>query len=124
MESTRQQKFSRLIQKDMSEIFQRESFSLFGGVMISVTVVRMSPDLGLAKVYVSFLLAKNPEETLELIREKTPYLRNLLGKKIKNQVRKIPELMFYLDDSSEYASKMDQLFNELDIPSEDKDDEE
>jgi len=94
-----------------------------GLVMVSVTMVRMSPDLGVAKIYLSFLLAKKPEETLEFIKEKTPYLRNLLAKKIKNQVRKIPELLFYLDDSSEYASRMDQLFNELDIPSERKDDE-
>ena len=124
MESTRQQKFSRLIQKDMSEIFQRESFSLFNGAMVSVTIVRMSPDLGLAKVYLSFMLAKDPEALLAIVRGKTAYFRNLLGKKIKHQVRKIPELNFYLDDSSEYASKMDQLFDELDIPPSDTEDEE
>ncbi len=122
MESTRQQKFSKLIQKDMSEIFQKEGFSFLGGAMVSVTMVRMSPDLGVAKIYLSFLLAKDPQEKLDFIKEKTSYLRNLLAKKIKNQVRKIPELLFYLDDSSEYASKMEQLFNELDIPSESKDD--
>ncbi len=116
MESTRQQKFSKLIQRDMSDIFQKESFSLFGGAMASVTVVRMSPDLGLAKIYVSFMLAKDADSLLDVIRNKTPYLRNLLGKKIKHQVRKIPELHFYLDDSANYASKMDQLFDKLNIP--------
>jgi len=123
MESTRQQKFSKLIQKDMSIILQKEGFSFLGGTMVSVTMVRMSPDLGVAKVYLSFMMAKDAEAKLELIKEKTSYLRNLLGKKIKNQVRKIPELLFYLDDSAEYVSKMDQLFNELDIPADDKDDE-
>lgn len=123
MESTRQQKFSRLIQRDMSEIFQRESTFLFDRVMITVTTVRVSPDLGVAKIYLSLLLSDDNEATLEKIREASGKLRNLLGKKIRNQVKKIPEIYFYLDDSADYASKMDKIIKGLDIPEEEKGDE-
>lgn len=116
MESKRQQKFARLIQKDLSEIFQKDAKNLFNGAFITVTEVKVSPDLGLAKVYLSFLLAKNKEDLLEDIKEKGKNIRHLLATKIKNQVRIIPELVFYLDESAEYASKMDTLISKLDIP--------
>ncbi|MFK7900596.1 MAG: 30S ribosome-binding factor RbfA [Cyclobacteriaceae bacterium] len=123
MESTRQQKFARLIQRDMSEIFQRESTFLFDRVMITVTTVRVSPDLGVAKIYLSLLLSNDNGATLEKIKDATSKLRNLLGKKIKNQVKKVPEIYFYLDDSADYASKMDNLISGLDIPEENKEDQ-
>jgi ribosome-binding factor A len=116
MESKRQQKFARLIQKDLSEIFQRDAKSLFGGAFITVTDIKVSPDLGLAKVYLSFMLAKDKTGLLENIKEKSKSIRQMLASKIRNQVRVIPELAFYLDDTIEHATKMDALIANLQIP--------
>lgn len=109
MESTRQLKSARLIQKEMAEIFLAESRGLFGSVMISVTVCRMSADLGIAKLYVSLFPVKDKDKLLIKIREKTPELRGILGKRIRQQVRVIPELVFFLDDSIDYAEHINQL---------------
>ena len=122
MESKRQQKFSRLIQKELAEIFQREVPHLFEGAYISVSVVRVSPDLGVARVYLSVMMAKNNEATLLEVRTNTRTLRHLLAQRIKSQVRVIPELVFYLDDSAEYAAQMDKIFSKLDIPPASEDD--
>ncbi|WP_347157602.1 30S ribosome-binding factor RbfA [Pontibacter chitinilyticus] len=116
MESKRQQKFSRLIQKELADIFQRETTHLFNGAYISVSVVRVSPDLGLARVYLGVMMAPNAEAVLLEVRVNTKTVRHLLAQRIKNQVRVIPELNFYLDDSAAYAARMDSLFNDLDIP--------
>ena len=126
MESKRQQKFSRLIQKELADIFQREVPHLFGGAFISVSVVRVSPDLGLARVYISLLRAQNAEATLLEVRANTKTIRHLLAQRIKNQVRIVPELAIFLDDSAEYAARIDKLFDNLEIPpaSEDDEDEE
>ncbi|EJF11435.1 MULTISPECIES: 30S ribosome-binding factor RbfA [Pontibacter] len=125
MESKRQQKFSRLIQRELAEIFQREVPHLFGGAYISVSVVRMSPDLGLARVYLSVMNAKDGNEMLlQELRVNTKTIRHLLAQRIKKQVRVIPELVFFLDDTAEYAAKIDKLFSGLDIPPAPEEDEE
>lgn len=127
MESQRQQKFSRLIQKELGEIFQQDIKSMFGGAFITVTTVRMSPDLSVAKVFLSFLLVKDREALLEQIKSETKSIRNLLGQRIRKQVRIIPQLVFYLDDTMDYASKIDNIISKLDIPpatQEDKDKDE
>ena len=116
MESKRQQKFARLIQKDLGDIFQRDARSQFEGAFITVTDVKVSPDLGIARVYLSFMLVKDKQATLEAIRDKTKYLRQLLANRIRHQVRVIPELHFFLDDSADYAAKMDALFSNIVIP--------
>jgi ribosome-binding factor A len=123
MESKRQQKFARLIQKDLSEIFQRDAKSMFNGAFITVTEVKVSPDLSIAKVYLSFLLAKNKNTLLEEIKEKGKAIRQLLAAKIKNQARIIPELHFYLDESLEYAAKIDNLLSTIHIPPATEEDE-
>ncbi len=109
MESTRQKKVSRLIQKELSIIFQQNARSFSNLTIITVTVVHVSPDLGLAKIYLSLFPSDNKDELLEKIIEKTSFLRNELSKKIRHQVRSIPELAFYLDDSLDYADNIDQL---------------
>ena len=119
----RQQKFGKLIQKDLSEIFHKEYQSLLQGGMITITDVKMSPDLSIAKIYLSFLLVKNPNEMVDLLNEKTKMIRNSLGQKIRHQARIIPHLNFYLDDTSEYAAKIEKLFENLNIPPEEKDSE-
>jgi len=116
MESKRQQKFSRLIQKEIAEIFQRDVTHLFHGAYISVSTVRVSPDLGVAKIYLSLLLGGDGKAVLQEIKENTKIIRHALAQRIKNQVRVIPELIFYLDDSAEYAARMDKIITDLDIP--------
>lgn len=116
MESKRQQKFSRLLQRELAEIFQREVTHFFQGNYISVSVVRVSPDLGVAKVYLSLVLPGDSKAVLAQVRENTKAVRTALAQRIKKQVRVIPELVFFLDDSAEYAAKMDKIISDLHIP--------
>src|SRR5436190_13811573 len=116
MESKRQQEVARQLQRDLSEIFQREVPHLFNGAFITVTSVRISPDLSVARVYLSFLATKNKQLLLENIQEKGKVLRQHLGDRVRHQLRIVPELNFFLDDTADYADKMDKLFSGLDIP--------
>jgi ribosome-binding factor A len=109
MESTRQQKISRLLQRELAEIFQREARTLFMGKMISVTVVRVTPDLGLARAYLSIFPSGNAREVLKEIRIVNPKIRGMLGRKVGKQIRVIPELEFYIDDSLDYIENIDSL---------------
>jgi ribosome-binding factor A len=109
MEGTRLVKISRQIQKDLGEIFQRQSAALFQGKMITVTTVRVTPDLGLAKVYVSIFPTENRETVLELVKHHSKSIRFELGQRIRNQMRIVPELTFYIDDSLDYIEHIDRL---------------
>ncbi len=111
MESTRQKKVSRLLQKDLSEILQQSGKDL-GGKLITVTTVRMSPDLSVAKIFLSIFPVKKEEDPLSKIREKTSHIRHELGVRVKNQLRIVPELIFYLDDSLDYIEKIENLLND------------
>ena len=122
---TRQQKFSRLIQKDLGEIFQKDMGNAFGKTFITITEVEMSPDLGLAKVYLSLMLAENPKATMEEIQLKKSEIRKHLGNRIGKQVRIVPELVFYLDETLDQANRIESILSKLDIPpadDEEKDD--
>jgi len=109
MDSIRQSKISRLLQKELATFFQAESRNLFPGKMITVTVVRVSPDLGLAKVYLSVYPQENDEDFIIRVSELGKMIRNALGRSIRHQVRIIPELAFYIDDSMDYAERIDRL---------------
>jgi len=109
MDSQRQLKVSRLIQKELGEIFQRETRLLFGNALITVTQVRVSPDLGVAKVYVSLFNVPDTQALLASIKEHTKDIRTKLSDRIKKQVRIIPNLSFFLDDSLDYALRIDEL---------------
>lgn len=109
MESTRQVKVGRQIQKDLGEIFQRQASSLFQGSLVTVTEVRMSPDFSLAKVYVSIFPADKREGGMAALKQNVKTIRHELGKRIKNQLRIVPELAFFLDDSLDYAENIDRL---------------
>lgn len=124
MESKRQQKVARQLQKDLSEIFQREVPHLFNGAFITVTSVKISPDLSVARVYLSFLATKNKELLLETIQEKSKVIRQLLGDRVRHQLRIVPDVSFFIDDTVEYADKMDKLFQGIDIPPAPAEDEE
>ena len=123
MESKRQQKYARLIQKELGEMFQKESRTLIGNAMVTVTRVMMSPDLSLARVYLSFLLANN-QELFEKIDEAKKTIRRNLGNRIGKTVRVIPEIAFFMDESSAYAQHMDRVISGLDIPEVPDNDEE
>ena len=113
MESTRQQKISKLLMRDLGEIFRKDVPGLIGaGAMITVTKVIITRDLSLARVYLSIFAAPNKEETLLAIRKSTKTIRMMLGKRIKNQVRAIPELVFELDDSLDYIERIDELLKD------------
>ena len=116
MESKRQQKFGRQIQKDLSDIFQKDFRDIFGRGMVTITDVKVSPDLSIARCYLSFLLVDKPQEIVDALNEKQKAIRNVLAGKIRHQVRIIPYLSFYLDDTAEYAAKIDALFVGLVIP--------
>ena len=118
MDSTRQNKFSRLIQKELAEIFQREGKSYYGNSFVMLTKVKVTPDLGLARIYLSIFKDKNPEGVIENLRKHMHEIRGKLGNKIKHQARIIPTLEFFLDDTLDYVEKMDAVFKSLHIPPE------
>ena len=94
--------------KELSELFRSESKNLFGGAFITVTVVRVSPDLGVAKVYLS-IMGNNGKKGLELVEEKNKEIRRRIGNALRRQLRVIPELHFYIDDSLDYAMHIEEL---------------
>ena len=112
MESTRQQKVARLVQKDLAEIMRLNGRRFGQGVMISVTVVRITSDLGLAKVYLSIFPSDKSDDTLKLVEKQTKSIRYELGKKVGKQLRIVPELKFYVDDSLDYAERIDDLLSQ------------
>jgi ribosome-binding factor A len=109
MESTRQKKVSRLIQKELAELFIRKSSEIASGKLISVTIVRVSPDLSFAKVFLSIFPSANQEEVLNTIKEHAPKLRFELGQKVRTQLRIVPEIAFFIDDSLDYIDNIDKL---------------
>ncbi|WP_276368128.1 30S ribosome-binding factor RbfA [Chryseolinea sp. H1M3-3] len=115
-ESTRQQKYSKLVQKELSDIFLRDKRGILENAFISIADVRMSPDLSVAKVYLSMLLVKDKERVLENINSRKGEIRKALGNKIGKQVRIIPELIFIKDEVEETASRLDELIKNLNIP--------
>jgi ribosome-binding factor A len=116
MDTTRQNKVSKLIQKEMGELFQRESRNLFSGAFITVTGVKISPDLSVAKIYLSFLAVPDSGVLVKTIREHTREIRKRFGEKIKHQLRIVPNLEFFHDDSLEYVDKIEKLFKGIVIP--------
>lgn len=110
--SIRQQKIARQIQSDMAEIFQREGKACTLGTLLTVTAVRVSPDFSYAKVYVSIFPFEKGEEVLQAIEEKNWFLRRELGRRIKNQMKIVPELQFFLDNSLEYIRNIEEKLKE------------
>lgn len=108
MDTTRLSKIERLLQKELGDIFQKQTQGM-PGTLISVSVVRISPDLSVARVYLSFFPSGKAKELLEAVRANTKAIRYDLGQRIRLQVRKIPELSFFIDDSLDYIEHIDQL---------------
>ncbi len=108
MESTRQAKIARLLQKELSEIFRQQTAKTHG-VIVSVSTVRVSPDLSVAKAYVSVFPSDKGAEILANINRTSQSIRYELAQKVRYQLRRTPELSFYLDDSLDYLENIDQL---------------
>lgn len=108
METTRQQKIARLIQKELSEIFRLETAKI-GNVIVSVSTVRVSTDLSIAKAYLSVFPSNKGEEIVANINKNSKSIRYDLAQKVRFQLRKTPELAFYLDDSLDYIEHIDNL---------------
>jgi ribosome-binding factor A len=108
MGSVRQNKIEAVIQEELSVFFQRNASEICLGAMVSVTVVRITSDLSLARCYLSVFAGPAKEEVLNSIKTHAGKIRGEVGKRIKN-MRKIPEFLFYIDDSIEYAATIDQL---------------
>lgn len=119
--SVRQQKFSRLIQKELSDIFQRDQRGILGNTFITVTDVRMSPDLSVARIFISMMLAPDKQGVLNKLNAHKGEVRKALGDRIRNQARIVPELIFEIDELEEKAMRMDDLLRNLNIPPEKKD---
>lgn len=114
--STRQQKVGKLIQKEMSDIFQRDRKGLLDNAFLSIVEVRVSPDLSVAKLYLSMLLVKDKQALLQKINDHKKEFRKLLGDKVGKQLRIVPEIVFYLDEVEENAQRLDDIIKNLNIP--------
>ena len=110
MESTRQAKIARLLQKELSEIFRRET--AMGGVLVSVSAVRVSPDLSIARAYLSIFPSGKAEEILKNINNSAKTIRFELAKILRYQLRKTPELSFFIDDSLDYIEHIDNILKQ------------
>ena len=108
MQETRQNKIARLLQKELSQIFQEQTRSLHG-VMVSVTRVKISPDLSICTAYLSIFPSEKGEEMLNNITTHEKQIRYELGTRVRNQLRIIPELRFFIDDSLDYIDRIDEL---------------
>ncbi len=110
MEGKRQAKIARMLQKELSEIFRRQTAAM-GGVLVSVSAVRVSPDLSIAKAYLSIFPPQKSEEILANIQRQAKTVRYELAQVVKSVLRKTPELSFYLDDSLDYIDNIDRLLD-------------
>lgn len=108
METTRQAKIARLLQKELSEIFRQQTAKTHG-VIVTVSTVRVTPDLSIARAYLSVFPSAKAPEMLESINASARTIRYELAQKVRFQLRKTPELTFYLDDSLDYIENIDHL---------------
>ena len=113
MESKRQQKFAGVIQQDLAAIFQREGINYLPNTLITITRVRVTPDLAIARVFLSFFNNTAPQEALKNIKVHANEIRYKLGARIKDQVRIIPQLEFFIDDTGEYVERMEKIFDKI-----------
>lgn len=113
MESKRQQKFAGVIQKDLAEIFQREGMNFLPNTLVTITKVRITPDLAIARVFLSFFNNSNTSLALNTVKAHASEIRYKLGARIKNQARIVPQLEFFLDDTNTYVERMDKIFDKI-----------
>ena len=110
----RQERVAELIKQTMARIFHQQGKAAFGNSFMTVTTVRMSPDVGYAFIYLSVLQESDPQALIEQISENKGALRKALSSQISNQLKKMPELYFYYDDTMDYVERMDEVFKKID----------
>lgn len=108
-ESTRQLKIDSLLQRDMAEIIRGRGMAFFGGAMVSVSGVKISPDLSVAKVYVSVFPSEKADAAMKVLEDNVRPLRGELGNRVGKQLRIVPEIIFYLDSSLDYVEHIEEL---------------
>ena len=108
METTRQQKIAKQIQKDAADIFQKEGAPIVRGALVTVTAVRVSPDFSYAKIYVSIFPFEQSDEVMQRLEHQNWFIRRALGQRLRNQLKNVPEIQFFLDDSLEYIENIDK----------------
>ena len=108
MDSRRQQKVSKVILQDLADIFQKESKTMFNGAFITVTIVRVSADLSTARIFLS-IMGEDQEATMKLIEKQNKAIRKDLAARVRHQLRKVPELLFKIDDSLDYYEEINEL---------------
>jgi ribosome-binding factor A len=113
MESKRQQKFAGVIQQDLAAIFQREGSAYLPNTLVTITKVRVTPDLAIARIFLSFFNNSNTQLALQTIKSHATEIRYKLGARIKDQVRIVPQLEFFVDDTNEYVDRMDKIFDKI-----------
>ena len=112
METTRQQKIAKQIQKDVAEIFQKEGAPIVRDSLVTVTAVRISPDFSYAKIYVSIFPFEQSGEVMKRLEHQNWFIRRALGQRLRNQLKNVPEIQFLLDDSLEYIEHIEQALKE------------
>ena len=114
-ESKRQKQVGKLVMEEMSDIFQREGLNIIDGGMVSITKVTLTPDLLEARIYLSLYQVKNPEALIHKITERSWELRKQLGQRLRNQLRRVPDIQFFLDDTMDHVFKMEELFRKIEL---------
>jgi len=112
MASIRQEKFNNLLKRELALIFQQESRTIFGGKFITITEVKVTSDLGLAKTYLSILASSDEKADLKMIEKQNWQIRKILASRVGKQLRKIPELKFYIDDSLQRFEEIERILKE------------
>lgn len=112
-EGKRQKQVSALLLEELNKIFQKLGLNMIQGGLVSISSVKITPDLFEARVYLSFYQVKEAAETLKIIVDKAWEIKRDLVRSIRNQLRSMPQLTFYIDDSLDYVDKMDALFREI-----------
>ncbi len=113
LEGKRQKQVAAVLEKDLNEIFQRLGLSMINGGMVSIASVKITPDLFEARIYLSFFKINDPVAALKHIEERAWEIKKELTARVRHQLRSMPQLSFYIDDTLEYVDKMDQLFKDI-----------
>jgi ribosome-binding factor A len=112
-EGKRQKQVSALLSEELNKIFQKLGLNMIQGGMVSISSVKITPDLFEARIYLSFYQIANPKDALKLIEDRAWEIKRDMVSSIRNQLRSMPQLSFYIDDSLDYVDKMENLFREL-----------
>ncbi len=117
LEGKRQKQVAGLLNKELSDIFQRLGFSMMDGGMVSITSVKITPDLYEARIYLSFFKVADSFDALKKIEERSWEIKKMLTERVRHQLRSMPMLTFYIDDTLDYVDKMEKIFKEIKAPS-------